>query len=311
MENFNYDGTYPGYVDGEWIVDERDGHVWLSVPNTSLLESFPNQMSLHFMETPKAYGDSDLNLNDELFSVDSFSFDNILQRNQPETNVRDYHEVIIGNILDLQVPDYLPKGITVGSIVIKNKASNKPVNIINLRNVLSLNILREIKLKFAIAVRVATYGLSTFNNVNLGNAKTIDIDTFFIESPLLDYQEGRVRFSSPEDYSNFINSLPANDDWFKLYSQMSSYGLDSLKGPTFKLKPGPEGLTMINVEGIFEIIRGFTGVKSIKIPFCPGISAIIRINSFNDLGTVTPFLNFTNGKSINFNIVTRFIEVSR
>lgn len=311
MENFNYEGTYPGFVNGDWIVDERDGHVWLNIPNVSLLESFPGHMSLHFMETPKAYGDSNLNLSDEIFLVDNFSFDEILERNQPKENVRDYYEVIIGKVLNLEIPNHIPKGVTIGSIIIKNKLDNIPVNVINLRNVLSLNVFRNVKLKFGVAVRVAPYGLNSFKNIDLGNGKSIDVSVFFVDSPLIDFQEKNVRFSSPEDYNSFIDSLPFGDDWFKLYSQMPTYGLDSLVGPMFKLRLSNDGLTTINLEGPVGIVRGFTGIKSIKIPFCPGISAIIRIDSFNDYGTVTPFLNLTNGKNINFNIVTRFIEVNR
>lgn len=311
MENFNFDGTYPGYVDGDWLVDERDGHVWLNMPNVSLLESFPNSFTLHFMETPKAYGDSNLNLSDEVFSIDDFTFDTILQRNEPKVDVRDYYEVIVGKIVDVTIPNHIPKGITIGSIVIKSTLTNKPVNIINLRNVLSLDILRDVKLHFGIAVRTAPYGLTKFENVNLGNGRTISTDTFFIEAPITDFQNKVVKYSSPEDYIKFLESLANSEDWFKRYGEIDIYDSSSLRGPTFKLKPGPEGLTIVNLEGIFEIIRGFTGIQSIQIPFCPGISVVMRITEFNDKGTKTPFLNFTDGRFVSFNIVTRFIEVSR
>ena len=311
MENFNYDGTYPGYVDGQWLVDERDGHVWLNIPNISLLETFPNNFSLHFMQTPKAYGDDNLNLSDEVLSIDDFSFDKILKRNQPELNVRDYYEVIVGKVLDFTIPDYIPKGVTIGSIVIKSKLTNKPINIINLRNILSLDILQNVKLHFGVAVRTALYGLTAFENVNIGNDRTISVDTFFIETPISDYQDKVVKYSSPTDYTNFLSKLTNTDDWFRRYSEIPVYDSSALGGPVFSLDKNQDGLTIINLKGNFEIIRGFTGIKSIQIPFCPGISVVLRVSEFNDKGIKTPYLNFTNGRFINFNIVTRFIEVAR
>lgn len=311
MNNFTYDGQYPGFVNGEWIVDERDGHTWLNIPGSSVLDGFPKEVSIHFMEKPKEYGNPNINLSDSIFSIPAFKFDQILKRNKPIPNERDYYEIVIGHDVDLVVPPHVPPGVTIGSIILQNNETKKLINVINLRNMITLDLLRDIKLHFAVAIRTAVYGLAAFNNVDLGDGRFITFDSFYIESPIEDWVNGKTIYSSPEDYTSFSTALPNNNSWFELYSTIAGYGNDMLKGPDGKVVSKPDGTPVMQLQGTFEIIRGFTGIKSIKMPFCPGISLVMRVTEFNDNGIKTPYLNLLTEKFVNFNFITRLIEVSR
>lgn len=311
MKNFNYDGQYPGYIDGEWIVDEQDGHVWLNLPSTSTLESFPEDIIIHFMENPKEYGNPNITFSDEVFEIRGFKFDNILKRNKKQTNIRDYAEVIIGHDLSTNIPDHIPPGVTIGSIILSNEQSGKIINVINLRNVLVLDLVRKVKFHFGVAVRVAEYGLVSFNNVSVDNTRSISFDSFFVEAPIENYLEGKTTYSSPEDYQNFLSTLTNSSDWFTRYSEMPKYDSTALIGPNVIKKPGPQGLTIMNLEGAFELVRGFTGIKSILMPYCPGVALAIRFTNFHDHGTDTPYLNLLTEKFIKFNFLTRMLEPSR
>lgn len=311
MKNFNYDGQYPGYVNGDWVVDERDGHVWLNIPGVSVLENFPKECSLHFMENSKAYGSSNISFSDEIFKIESFKFDKILKRNKPAVGSRDYYETIIGNEINTSLPDDIPPGVTVGSIIISDKVSGKILNVINLRNVLVFDMVRDIKLYFAVAVRTAEYGLTTFTNVDLGNGRSITFDNFYVESPISVFESGKVAYSSPEDYLRFANTVPPTGNWFESYCNIGKYGEDQLIGPNLTCALNEEGLGTLNLEGEFQILRGFTGIKSIKMPYCPGLSLVMRITEFNDNGVKKPYLDLGTEKKVNFKFVTRMVEATR
>lgn len=311
MNNFTYDGTYPGYVNGEWIVDERDGHVWLNVPGHALLQSFPKTMTLVFLETPKEYGISNLSISDEVMRIDNFTFDQVLSRKKPVTGSSDYYEVTIGKALSLTLPDDVVPGITIGSIALIDKEINQVVSVVNLRDTISMSWQRTIDFKFAITLRTATYGLVSYPNVNFGNGITSSLDVFFIDAPISEFNEGRVKYSSPSDYTNFLNTLTNNNEWFARYSEMPTYGATTLLGPNYKLLKGEDNLTSINLQGDLTAVAGFTGIKTIRIPFCPGISAVIRFNTFaNPTGQFT-YMTFVDKTPINFNILLGLIEVSR
>lgn len=311
MKNFNYDGQYPGFVNGEWIVDERDGHSWLNIPGVTILENFPAEYSVHFMENPKEYGNPNINLHDEVFSIPSFKFDNVLKRTKPKLNQQDYYEVIVGQEMLIDLPSNIPPGVTIGSILLRDKATGRFVNVINLRSIVAFDLVRGINLKFGVGLRIAQYGLVTFTNIDLGNNRRITFDSFYIESPKSVWEAGKTVYSSPEDYLAFSNQQPTNDSWFENYCQIPKYSEDMLKGPDAKHVSKPNEMSTMQLKGTFELIRGFTGIKSIKMPFCPGVSLVVRITEFNDNGTVTPYLNLTTEKYVNFNFITRMIEVSR
>lgn len=310
MKDFNYDGTYPGYVDGEWIVDERDGNIWLNIPGRLFLQGFPRAMSLHFMESPKEYGVTNLSLNDEVFSVKPFMFDEVLSRHKTKGGFADYVEVIIGKVLDLTIPDYIPPGTTIGSIVIKDE-NGIPCNVINLRDILTMNYLRTLDFKFGVAVRMADYGLLEWNDVDLGNGYQMSCDTFFVESPIYLYNDGITKYSSPQMYQAFMNSLTNTNEWFERYCEIPSYSPTALIGPQFTLKSTEEKYTLINLAGELQAVQGFQGIKSIKIPFMPGVSAVIRFRKFKSPLGEWDYIYFNEKEEINFNVITRLIEVNR
>ncbi len=311
MKNFNYDGQYPGYVDGDWVVDEKDGHLWLNLPNAAVLEGFPDAFSLHLMESAKEYGISNFITNDEVMVFDNFKFDTILKSSHSDGISADYYEVIVGNDITVDVPAHIPEGTTIGSIIIKSKRENKNIAVVNLRTVLSLDILRKVKLRFAIALRTASYGTMTFNNVDLTNGRTMSVDTFFVPAPIDHYKEKRVLVSSPTDHTVFNGTLTNENEWFDRFSEVPYYTLDSLVPPPFTVVKGPAGLSVINVSGTVEIKKGFLGIKSIMIPFCPGLSAVIFIKDFVENGELKTYLDLEQEKYINFGVVTNFLEVLR
>lgn len=311
MKNFAYDGDYPGYVNGTWKVDEKDGHIWINLPNVVPLQGFPYPFSLHFMESPKEYGRTNFIMSDEVMVIDDFKFDTILKKTYPKVGEQDYYGTVVGHEIDQPVPAHVPKGVTIGSIVIKSKHNNKPIAVINLRSVLALDIVRKVKLRFGVDVRVATYGLATFKDVDLTKGRFMTGDIFYVPAPVEHYRDKRVLVSSPEDYQQFLSSLTNNEQWFSEYSKMQHYSLGSLVPPDFKLITNAEGFTVVNLEGRIKMISGFTGIKSIMIPFCPGISAVIRFTSFTEDSKVYNHLDTTKENFINFNIVTTFAEVIR
>lgn len=311
MNNFNYDGNYPGFVNGEWIVDEKDGHIWISIPGAGVLEGFPHPYSLHLMETPKEYGNAHLDVSDEVMVFDNFKFDSILKSSVPKPGIQDYFETIIGKEITANIPAHVPEGVTIGSIVIKSKVLKKVVGVVNLRTTLSLDILRKVELRFGIAMRVADYGLVSFNNVDLGKGRSMSLDTFFVPAPIRQYQDNMAIFSSPEDYQSFLANLNATTSWFKDYSSMPKYALDSLAPPAHSVKTDSEGRNYIQIRGNVTIKKGFTGVKSIQLPFCPGVNAVIRVNKFIEDGVEKDYLDLTKEKFIDFSILTNFIEVIR
>lgn len=311
MKNFIYDGSYPGYVDGHWIVDERDGHIWLNVPGHALLQSFPKTMTLVFLETPKEYGTPNLSIADEVMRIEDFKFDQVLARKKPISGSSDYYEVIVGKEIVLTLPDHVIPGINIGSIALIDKEINQIVSVINLRDTISMSWQRTIEFKFAIAIRTATYGLVSYPDVDFGNGIKASLDVFFIDAPINEFNEGRVKYSSPTDYTNFLSTLTNNDEWFSRYSEIPTYSAISLLGPTYKLLKGNDNLTSINLQGELTSVSGFTGVKSICIPFCPGISAVIRFNSFSNPSGHFTYMTFDDKTQINFNILLGLIEVPR
>lgn len=311
MNNFTYDGTYPGFSNGEWIVDERDGNIWINLPSKTVLQGFPKDYSIHFMENPIKVGATNINWSDEIFNIPSFKFDSILSRQKPKLNVRDYYETIVGRVVNLPIPASLPPGVTVSSIVLKDKVTNQAVNVINLLNVLVFDLTRSVSLHFGVAVRIATYGLVSYNNIDLTKGRSISFDTFYIESPITDFTSGLTRYSSPEDYNTFSSSLTSDGNWFELYSTMGFYPTSMLTGPRGVFAVGTTGLPRMTLSGLFNPIRGYTGIKSIKIPYCPGVSLVINVTEFNDNGVKTPYLDITNEKRINFQLTSNLIEVSR
>lgn len=310
MKDFNYDGTYPGFVDGEWIIDQRDGHNWLNIPGHPTLQGFPRTMSLHFMESAKEYGVVHLNLNDEVFSVEPFNFDTVLSRKKVKTGSNDYVEVVVGKELKIDLPDYIPPSTPIGSIVIKDE-QGVPVNVINLRDTITMQWSRTIDLTFGVALRTAIYGLTQWDNIDLGNGYQMSCDVFFVESPLFLYQQGLTKYSSLQQYNDFMATLTNTDEWFERYCEIPSYSPAQITGPQFKLISNDEKYTLINLAGEITALSGFSGIKSIKIPFMPGISAVIRIRNFKSPLGEYEYIYFNEKEEINFNIVTRLIEVSR
>lgn len=311
MKNFNYDGEYPGLVNGDWIVDEKDGHLWLNIPSVGLLNGFPEAYSLHFMESPKEYGSSNFIMHDEVMVINNVQFDKVLKTSVPKTGVQDYYSIKVGQDILAPVPDHVPVGVTIGSILIKTERTKELVSVINLRSVLSLDIVRKLRMRFAIELRTAIYGLQEFKDVDLGAGVKMSLDTFFVPAPIEHFKSKRVLLSSPEHYQTYLAGLTHSDQWFAQYASMPFYAVGNIEPPPFTLTRTEQGLNVIGLMGDVIVKQGYTGIKSIMIPAFPGLNVVIRINSFTQDGVVIPYLDVTKEKFVNFNVVSNFVEVIR